>query len=154
MAKLDPNKVCRGEGCGRFLAVTNKAGYCTDHNPQRWKVQRERRNEYFRNWNKANASSVKNTKLKKKFGITLEQHDAMVVAQRGMCPICVKPLKKPVVDHCHKTSVVRGILCPTCNQGIGLLYESEANFQRATAYLKQFNTEPTGCWEDLPCQSR
>lgn len=83
---------------------------------------------------------MRNYKLKKAYGITIEQYDAMVAAQNGMCPICLGPLAGSVrrahVDHCHVTGKVRGILCSNCNSGIGKLQESPAIFNRAATYLE------------------
>ena len=40
--------------------------------------------------------------------------------QKGICPICKKPVNKPVLDHHHKkkvggTGLVRGVICSSCN---------------------------------------
>ena len=70
--------------------------------------------------------------LKKSFGITLEQYNAMFEEQKGVCAICSNPetivdnrTKQPrnlVVDYCHTTKKVRGLLCMGCYQGIGNLF--------------------------------
>ena len=43
-------------------------------------------------WNKANPEKVKEvrrkTKLKKKYGVSLEQYDKMLQEQEGVCAVC------------------------------------------------------------------
>lgn len=74
-------------------------------------------------------------RLRRLYKLTLEQFDEMILNQGGMCAICSKSCKL-VVDHDHESKKVRGLLCPTCNQGIGLLRDSSAVAQLAANYLK------------------
>jgi DNA repair exonuclease SbcCD ATPase subunit len=69
------------------------------------------------------AIGARKSLLKKKYGLTQEQYDKIVETQKGKCPICKRDLAgaKTAVDHCHKTNVVRGILCSKCNLAEGLL---------------------------------
>ena len=76
--------------------------------------------------------------LKKLYGVTPEQVDAMRVAQDGACAICRETLmggRQEAVDHCHRSGRVRGILCKDCNTGIGHLRDSPELMRRAAAYL-------------------
>ena len=81
-------------------------------------------------------------KLRHKYGITRAEYEAMCLAQDNLCAICRRPNntknKKLVVDHCHQTGRVRGVLCDDCNQGIGRLGDSYANVLRAVEYLYDF----------------
>ena len=79
-------------------------------------------------------------RIKKRYGITIDEYDAMYKEQDGKCAICSKdPLKhgeyRLSVDHCHETKKVRGLLCSKCNHGIGLLKENITIFNNAIAYL-------------------
>lgn len=74
------------------------------------------------------------------YGITIEQHDAMLVAQGGVCAICKGP---PVgignrlhVDHDHATGVVRGLLCSNCNTSLGKMNDDPERLRAAAAYLE------------------
>lgn len=57
--------------------------------------------------------------LSTRYGITPEQVDAMHAEQSGNCALCVEPLGRFHVDHCHATGRVRGLLCHRCNIRIG-----------------------------------
>jgi len=60
--------------------------------------------------------------FKRKYGITVEQYNQMLLAQNNTCKICkntCKSGKNLAVDHCHTTGKVRGLLCATCNVNLG-----------------------------------
>jgi hypothetical protein len=59
----------------------------------------------------------------------------MLIQQSGLCAMCNKPMKDPVVDHDHETGKVRGLLHHRCN--VGLPYIEDAGFRaNAVAYLE------------------
>jgi hypothetical protein len=79
--------------------------------------------------------------LKKAFGITLAQKDAMRVAQGDVCLICERQFNSAKgrtahVDHNHKTGAIRGLLCHHCNVMLGHAGEDIGVLQRAIAYLR------------------
>lgn len=92
-------------------------------------------------------------RLKKEYGLTLEQYDAMKAAQGGKCAICdrthsqLQPTKiqgdRLHVDHDHKTGKVRGLLCHHCNMVLGHLGDNIERMQTAIRYL-QFHREQHG----------
>lgn len=88
----------------------------------------------------------KNSKLKYVYGISLEEYNAMLTKQNGVCAICCKPEtvicrgsepKSLAVDHDHDTGKVRGLLCDMCNRGIGMLEHSPALLIAAARYLTE-----------------
>jgi len=52
------------------------------------------------------------------------------------CEIC-KAVEDLVIDHCHDTQVVRGVLCRTCNMALGLLKENKNNVRSALKYAER-----------------
>lgn len=70
--------------------------------------------------------------------LTLDQYHALQEQQDFCCAICheEKPL---VIDHNHQMNKVRGLLCSTCNAGIGSLKESAVLFNNAGKYIEHYN---------------
>lgn len=86
-------------------------------------------------------------KLENLFGITLEQYEQLAASQGGCCAICgkspdeAKGHKRNVrlhIDHDHDSGLVRGLLCNTCNTGLGCFYDSLDNLIGAIEYLERF----------------
>ncbi len=82
---------------------------------------------------------VKNYQLKRKFGISFEEYHKMLAAQKGVCKICgqVENYKLLAVDHCHTTGHIRGLLCGSCNRGIGYFRDSQDLLLKAIEYLNE-----------------
>jgi len=103
---------------------------------------KEKYNAWNRHWRGKNVLKLKNYNLKKFYGITLEEYDAMVIKQNGQCLICNKK-KKLFVDHHHLTKKLRGLLCDKCNPGLGFFDDDVNILKSAILYLQQ-PTEPIG----------
>jgi hypothetical protein len=73
------------------------------------------------------------------YDLTVDDYDAMVKNQRNLCKICGEKPKRLVVDHCHTTGAVRGLLCVRCNSCLGWF---EAHENSAKTYLATNNTPP------------
>lgn len=75
--------------------------------------------------------------LRKLYSIDQDEFDRMSEAQGGTCYICGFPPDKRglFVDHDHKTNKVRGLLCGSCNSGLGFFKDSMVNLMRAVRYL-------------------
>lgn len=80
---------------------------------------------------------MKDWHLRKLYGISLAEFDALVVEQMGLCGCCGRYMIKRHVDHDHKTGVVRALLCGTCNTGIGQFGEDPQRCEAAAAYLRK-----------------
>jgi len=71
------------------------------------------------------------------YDITAEQYTTLLVIQNNVCGICEGPPQSGevlVVDHCHDTGAVRGLLCSSCNKAIGLLKDRTELLIRAAAW--------------------
>ena len=82
-----------------------------------------------------------------KFGLGPDDYETMLAAQNYACAICGKNhVEKPekkwgrarlAVDHEHGTGRVRGLLCTTCNAGLGFFRDSPKLLTKAVEYLTQ-----------------
>lgn len=69
-------------------------------------------------------------------GISEEGYQELFKRQGGRCAICERKVKTRLsVDHDHKTGRVRGLLCVTCNQGLGYFKDDASTLHRAIAYV-------------------
>lgn len=116
--KIRPKGRPRRKDCSRcevILEATDTSGKCAP-------CQKDYLQEYH---------------LLKKYGITQQQRAAMVLAQGGRCALCDEIPKVLVVDHCHETGVIRGMLCIRCNLGLGRFGDNVEGLKRAIAYLER-----------------
>ena len=77
--------------------------------------------------------------LKKNYGMTIEEFDAILASQGSQCAICRvdEPGGKGAwhVDHNHLTGDLRGLLCHNCNLGLGHFQDSPDLLRKAIQYL-------------------
>lgn len=70
------------------------------------------------------------------YGLSSCDYDELLAKQGGACAICKSTPDRPlVVDHCHATGAIRGLLCGRCNSAIGLLDDDPKRAASAVAYL-------------------
>ena len=77
--------------------------------------------------------------LKRKFGLTVDEYEALLERQGGGCAICRSPANDSIslhVDHDHGTGRVRGPLCFRCNGGLGQFREEPELLRRAAWYVE------------------
>jgi hypothetical protein len=105
---------------------------------------RERLTRQAREWSQKNPSRVLNAHLKRNYGITLDEFNRMLTEQGGGCAICGAREGKGKgngvrlhVDHDHVTGKARGLLCGTCNRGIGQLGDDLERVLAAVRYLQR-----------------
>lgn len=91
-----------------------------------------------------NAYKMRNY-YKLKYGLTPEGKTAMLEAQGGVCACCGSPSPNHkqgwVVDHCHDTGKVRGILCQPCNLALGKVKDSTNHLRALITYLEKHNAD-------------
>lgn len=93
-----------------------------------------------REWQKKHPKKRKAQRLKQ-YKLTLEEFNQILENQQGRCAICGysdqdKPSFFPLVDHCHKTGKVRGLLCLNCNHGLGQFKDDPHLLRLAANYLE------------------
>lgn len=84
----------------------------------------------------------RNNHYAREYGISLDQYNELLKAQEGKCSICgaTDPRhshkESLIVDHCHKTGAIRGLLCSPCNVALGHFQDSPSLLRTAAAYLE------------------
>jgi hypothetical protein len=115
-----------------------------------WKARNpERTKEGYRNWVGKNYERKRQLRRKSnykiKYGITIEEFNAIFLAQGNACACCrtTKPGSKRGwhVDHCHITGIVRGILCHHCNVALGYTKDNTKTLENMITYLKRYTND-------------
>ena len=90
-----------------------------------------------------NKKAMKDSYLKRTYGISLKDYNQKLIEQKHCCYICgideLSVKNGLVVDHNHETGDVRGLLCGKCNIGLGHFNDKEELLLKAAEYLKNFN---------------
>jgi len=111
------------EQSGRDIQRNSAPRKCTKYKPSNWSgLERE------------------DAIIRRQYGISMEQFDALLEFQGGGCALCSKPIEKlrrrMNIDHDHKNGKVRGILCSGCNTGLGHLGDNVEGLKKALYYLE------------------
>ena len=91
--------------------------------------------DHYKRNKPAHRKASRKYSLKKLYGMSFAAFEQMAEAQGHCCKIC-KEAKPLHVDHDHYTGVVRGLLCRTCNTGLGDFKDRPDLLWRAFEYLK------------------
>jgi hypothetical protein len=110
----------------------------------------DKKREYSKN-RENHKKRMRNANLKRKYGIGQEDYEKKLHEQNECCEICKRHIselkqKKLCVDHNHKTGIVRGLLCPSCNRLIGVSIEKTEILKSAIKYLDKYE-----CKENAFC---
>lgn len=103
--------------------------------------RRREKPEVYKQWKINNPDKVRNSNYKYYFNISLDDYNEMFKTQDGKCKICgtVKAegnSEHLKVDHCHKTGKIRGLLCNSCNLGLGNFKDDIKTLESAIKHLK------------------
>ena len=118
--------------CKACNAAASKARYLADPaaavtRVKRWQQANPDRVNAYRRVHRAEPAvkrAERSSYLKRKYGITLDEYDAMLARQGGGCGICGSTPSGRIslhVDHDHGTGRIRGLLCFVCNSSLGEL---------------------------------
>jgi len=111
---------------------------------EKWKLKnpnykRNRDPEKVKQYKSSDPLYKRKFQLQKVYGMSWEEYQELYNNQKGECPICLGFLElihpDTVVDHCHNTGKIRGLLCRKCNMALGLFSDNIKNLNRATKYL-------------------
>lgn len=117
------------------------------------------RSEYMKHWRAANREKCRASQrryyyghiekeavarraqhLKLNYGLTIDDWNALFQSQNFQCAICkaTEPAGKGWhTDHDHITGIVRGILCLSCNSGLGRFKDNPELLIEAARYVRK-----------------
>lgn len=156
-------KVCNG--CGKTYPIeqyslrpSGKTGHikyrsrCRDceREENRLRLQQmtgEKKTAYIqkkRQWEKDNPDKIKKTSIRstwKKKGFNPDEIEEFFKLHNTICDICGMPedgrFTNLSIDHDHNTGKIRGMLCNSCNLGLGKFKDNLEILQKAIDYLKR-----------------
>jgi hypothetical protein len=146
---------CPIDGCGKRLSKKNTIGRCQKHSLPRWVAAVCAAGDCAKMLNVNNLTGFcgehtngyrRDVVLRRNYGISEAEYDAMLAAQNGGCALCGSPPKpggtgaasRLHVDHDHVTKRVRALLCTRCNIGIGHFCENPALMRAAADYVELY----------------
>lgn len=109
-------------------------------------IHREARLARSREWNLSHPDRAREHQrryyLRKKYDLSPSGYSAMLLAQGGACAVCgaTDPgiWQDFPVDHDHMTGSTRGLLCSSCNTGIGQFRDDPMLLRAAADYLERY----------------
>lgn len=114
---------------------------------KRWQqANPERVNENHRvnNARPERKRALRDQYYRRTFGISADDFDALLDGQGGGCAVCGSVPERAAslhLDHCHDSGAIRGILCLSCNQGLGKFRERADLLDAAARYLREGVTD-------------
>lgn len=133
--KIDPEtgvlqhgrcKDCKAEGISTLRPAPFPGPRCTTHHRVVVKTRKARQHE---------------RRVQDVYGLAPGDYDRLLAIQNGLCAIC-GPVsgrkggtRRLSVDHDHVTGHVRGLLCMSCNDILGLYHDDPNVFIRGARYL-------------------
>lgn len=101
------------------------------------------RNRTAREGDTLHKTKVRDKRLQKDYGITLEDVFNKLKDQDFKCAICSKEInytyREAAVDHSHSTGKVREILCHRCNLLLGFIEQDLNIIPKVLEYLTKHN---------------
>jgi hypothetical protein len=79
--------------------------------------------------------------IRHKYNLSVEEYNRLYESQNKQCGICkVNSGTVLHIDHDHETNTIRGLLCASCNKGLGMFKDNITSLENAIEYLKKFTS--------------
>lgn len=148
------SKACKDCGdtldeCNWFLSFQKSYNYlCKTCSYKRVKSYREKNREDYlgkrKQYSKKRKRENRCFNLRNNYGISADEWDEKFLSQGSCCDICgtqEAPSMGWHTDHNHETGLLRGILCYSCNVGLGNFKDSLEILAAAQQYLMKYDKE-------------
>lgn len=137
--------VCTGPECTAFAVCKGMCNRCYRAERRKDPDIKARQQAYAHNY-----QTDPNRKLHwrlDKYGISSEDYLKMLASQADRCKVCKRTPAEAgmrrdlMIDHCHKSGKVRGLLCSKCNVALGGFRDSIKAIRSAISYVCRFSDE-------------
>ena len=129
---FNKNGTKNGRKCRECHRLAHASRYAS--NPETYK-------ENARSYHVKYPDRIRNAKLIKKYGITLEDYKEMLAGQGSVCAVCgcLELGRKGLlhVDHDHNSGKVRALLCQSCNVCMGAAKDDPELLDKLAAYIRK-----------------
>jgi hypothetical protein len=143
----DEHKQLEAEGLKRCAVCGEKKSISLDFYPYQGRPHHNgrcklciRAYDNLRNSDPEVKAKNKIVKRVRRYKLTPEEHSRMLSEQDHKCMLCNRlegvDGHSLVIDHCHVTGMVRGLLCKKCNLGLGYFEDNPKRLAKAIAYLE------------------
>ena len=146
--------------CANINYYRNKSHYLNKQSKKYYQNHRQKILGQVKNWRQNNLEKdkknkreyfkrirkqTKNRDLIRLYGISYDEYCNLCFQQKNKCAICGKQITSKLnipkslvgyVDHNHQTNKIRGILCASCNLGLGAFRDNPKYLKLAIKYLK------------------
>jgi hypothetical protein len=116
-----------------------------ENNPEKW--EKIHKQSYKRKVEKFGREALTTKEITRRRNMTVENYEKMLIEQKEVCKICgnketrkcgkTKKVLRLVLDHCHLTDKVRGLLCHKCNIILGYAEDDINILHSAIIYLEE-----------------
>ena len=134
-----------GKGKGMVRPTIRTKAYWADYMREYAKKHPEKINEAKIKYRENNRQTLAMKDRLRRYGLTPEQFDQLLIDQQYKCAICYKKIvpyskiknESVHVDHSEEYGV-RGLLCHNCNIGIGNLQHDPFIIRSSLRYMHRF----------------
>jgi len=137
--KKDKTKEEMSKDSSRRSGISSWCKECRVISSRKWSKNNPEKARISKEKSKPSYLKQRNSMLKHRYGIDLDEFERMKEDQNNSCGICGKSFDDmtyhPHVDHCHESSKVRGLLCSPCNHYIGCIKDDPQVGYRLAGYL-------------------
>ncbi|HET6948919.1 MAG TPA: endonuclease VII domain-containing protein [Acidimicrobiales bacterium] len=126
--------------CKACTAARRKAWYAAHREAEITRVKQwQQQNPGRVNENRRRKQARRDAYYRRTYGISADDVDALLDREGGGCAVCGRRPARAAslhLDRCHDTGAVRGILCLSCNQGVGKFRDDPDLLEAAARYLR------------------
>lgn len=129
---MDESFVCPNCGGTKFYQEKTGRRRCAD-------CQRVRMRKYYatEDYKRKHREYDREHHKMRRYNCTNDEYDERVRMQNGVCAICGEKVDTLVIDHDHRSGKIRGLLCNSCNWGLGHFKDSVEILRNAIDYLSK-----------------